>query len=81
LTEKLSGSRKNDTQFRYGTLQKFEDYIKYTNKNGQTFFFKFIFYDKNLMQTFYIVDLENIGLVKVKENTAFEYLNKNNVEF
>ena len=29
------------------------------------------------MQKFYIVDLESIGLIKVEEKKALEYLNKN----
>lgn len=75
LTEKLGGSKINDTNFVYGYLQNIENGKIYTSDKGIEFKFIYRFYNKNKMLFFYIVKIEN-KLVKISNDNGAFYLDK-----
>lgn len=75
FTEKLSGSKLNDTRFVYGTLEKVNETRIFKSKEGKEFIFKFKFTDKNKMQVFYIIEVDSI-LVKISKENGENYLNQ-----
>lgn len=75
FTEKLNGSKSNDTRFVYGTLEKVNDYRTFKSKEGIDFKFKFKFTDKNKMQVFYIIEIES-KIIKISKENGENYLNQ-----
>lgn len=73
LTQKLGGSEFNDTKFVYGYLYKIENETTYKSIDGKLFTFKYLFYNKNILTYFYIVEIEN-KLIKISKDNGDKYL-------
>ena len=75
LANKLSGGEFNDTKFVYGNLHDMNDYRIFKNKDGKDFKFLYLFYEKNKMIYYYIIEMEGIKM-KISKDNGDRYLNQ-----
>ncbi len=75
FTEKLSGSRFNDTRFVYGELFPMNLEREFKSQKNDIFKFRFKFYERNKMSWYYIVEINN-ELIKISKENGDLYLNK-----
>lgn len=75
FTEKLNGSKINNTRFVYGTLEKIKDNRIFKSKDQNEFLFKFKFTDKNKMEVYYIIEIDS-KLIKISKENGEKYLNQ-----